>query len=114
MEPGDRVKARRGELGLSQRKLGERCGISGSAIAQWESGQTKLSSESLMLVAKALETTPEWIMSGESKQSTAAADRKFVQMVNENLSFLDEEERADIEALIEGARKRKEILDKYK
>ena len=113
MSAGVRIKNRRLELGLSQRKLGQRCNISGSAVAQWESEQTNLSSDSLMLVAKALETTPEWIMTGESRSSQVANDRKFSKFVDDNLHYLSDEQRQDIEKLINHAKERQEILKKY-
>ena len=113
MSPGERIKKRRIELGLSQRKLGQRCNISGSAVAQWESGQTNLSSDSLMQVAKAMETTPEWIMSGETRRTQGASDRKFSKFIDDNIQHLSDEQRNDIETLINHAKERQAILKKY-
>lgn len=67
-----------------------------------------------MKAARALKITPEWIMNGETKQATSAADRQFIDWVTENLPYLSEEEREDIETLIQHAKERRAILEKYK
>ena len=83
MTPGDRIKERRKSLKISQRKLGEQCGISGSAIAQWETGQTTPSGESLLKVAAELDKTPSWILYGDSEHEKNAELEIFTQKVNE-------------------------------
>lgn len=58
MKQGQRIKARRQELGLSLRELAERTGLSGSTIQRYETGETeKLPLEKARLLAKGLETT---------------------------------------------------------
>lgn len=58
MKQGQRLKARRLELGLSLRELAERTGLSGSTIQRYETGETeKLPLEKARLLAKGLETT---------------------------------------------------------
>jgi transcriptional regulator with XRE-family HTH domain len=37
---GDRIKRLREAQGLTQQELGERCGVSKSAVSQWEDGTT--------------------------------------------------------------------------
>ena len=113
MSIGLRIKTRRAELGLSQRALAKKCQISGSSVALWESDQTEPSGKNLMQAAKALETTPEWITTGETKISHQASDRRFSKFIDDNMKFLNEDQRKDIEKLIEHAREREEILKKY-
>lgn len=113
MSIGQRIKKLRGELGLSQRALGKKCNISDSSVALWETGQTEPKGQNLMKVAKVLKTTPEWLSSGETRAAHAASDRKFSQFIDDNVQFLSDEQRDDIEKLVEHARERHEILKKY-
>lgn len=65
---GARVKAMREYRGFSQKKLGEKIGVSQSAIAQVESGETKMiKGNTLLRMAAALEANPRWIMSGKGE-----------------------------------------------
>ena len=53
-ELGDRVRARRKELGISQEQLGERCGLHRTYIGQVERGEVNVSVRNLMAVADGL------------------------------------------------------------
>lgn len=111
---GERIKQRRKELKMSQTALGKLCGVSHAAVGLWESGQNRIGGENLVKAAQALKTTPEWIINGDTKQATEAADQKFAQWVLENAHYLNEGERNDIETLIVGAKNREELMKKYK
>lgn len=63
MSFNDRVRARRKELGLSQQELAKRAGIGQSSIGQIENGRNK-STTKIIELAKALETTPEYLTQG--------------------------------------------------
>ena len=54
-EFGDRVRARRGELGLSQEALAHRAGLQRAYIGQLETGMRSPGLETLAKLAKALE-----------------------------------------------------------
>jgi len=60
---GDRIRERRGELGLSQRDL-SRPGISYACISRIESGQRRPSLTALRTLAPKLETTARWLETG--------------------------------------------------
>lgn len=49
-----RIKQLREAAGMSQRELGERIGISGSAVAMWESGENRPSLTNLEKLADVL------------------------------------------------------------
>jgi XRE family aerobic/anaerobic benzoate catabolism transcriptional regulator len=55
---GSRVRARRRELGLSRKELGERAGLSERFLTMVEGGQGNPSLRSLVEIAEALGTTP--------------------------------------------------------
>lgn len=61
------IRRRRIELGLSQEELAERCGFkSKSSINKMESGVQGLPQSKIIAVAKALETTPGYILGWEA------------------------------------------------
>ncbi len=68
MSFGERLKARRRELQLTQSALGKEIGVSGAAISQLEKGDTKgAKGENLFALAKALKCSPEWLLKGDGK-----------------------------------------------
>lgn len=111
---GERIKQRRKELKMSQATLGKQCGITHTAVGLWENGQNKIGGENLIKAANALGVTPEWIINGNTKKAQKADDLKFADWVIENIVHLTKEERKDIELLINHAKARRAITDKYK
>ncbi|CAM4351007.1 helix-turn-helix domain-containing protein [Comamonas aquatilis] len=72
---GERIRARRGELGMSQGRLAEAAGITASAVSQIESGAIRnLKSETLNRLVFALQTTALELTAGlgAEKQSLPA------------------------------------------
>ena len=66
MNIGNRVKARRKELGLTQVDLARISGITQSSLSNIETGETKsLRGMTLIGLARALRTTTRWIMTGK-------------------------------------------------
>lgn len=64
---GDRIKARRCELGLSQEELASRAGISRVQVSNLERGECKnAQGRTVMALAMALETTVDWLFFGTS------------------------------------------------
>ena len=51
----DRIRARRKDLGLSQKDVADRMGIPSYNIANWEQGRAEPSVENLQKLAKSLE-----------------------------------------------------------
>lgn len=111
---GERIKKRRKELKMSLAELGKQCNVSRVAVGYWEIGQNRIGGENLVRVAEALKVTPEWIINGDNKKTQKAEDVKFAEWVIENIHHLSESERNDIELLINHARARREITNKYK
>lgn len=63
MKVGQRIKARRKELGLYQKDL-TKAGVSVSAVSQWEQGLNFPKGNHLMALANILDCRPDWIMNG--------------------------------------------------
>ena len=71
MTIGERIKARRDELGMSQDELAEKIGYeSRSSINKIELGQRNLPQTKIKMIADALRTTPAYIMGWEEKENT--------------------------------------------
>ena len=69
---GERVKARRNELKMSQQELALLLGYkSSTSIARIESNERNLPQNKIEKIAEALHTTPEYIMGWEEKQQEA-------------------------------------------
>ena len=65
------IRRRRIELGLSQEELAERCGFkSKSSINKMEAGVQGLPQSKIIAVAKALETTPGYILGWEGVEDS--------------------------------------------
>jgi transcriptional regulator with XRE-family HTH domain len=63
---GQRVRARRNELGLSQEALAERCGVHWTFLGQVERGQRNLSLHNILKVARGLRVDPAELVKGLS------------------------------------------------
>lgn len=65
MSLGQRLKARRKELGREVNQLAKACKVTPSAVYQWEAGETKgLRPENLVSAADFLKTTCRWLVFG--------------------------------------------------
>lgn len=103
MSIGERIKARRLELNMSQEELAKKIGYkSRSSINKIEIGKLQLRQKKIKEIAVALETTPAYIMGWEEEKpaSNEEADlsKEFVNLFTQ----LTDEERKLILAQIKG------------
>ena len=68
---GRRVRARRGELNLSQEALAEKIGITFQQLQKYENGRNRVSAGRLYELARALETTIPYFYQGVEAVSAA-------------------------------------------
>lgn len=67
---GNRIRSKREELGLSQEELKNKTGYSNrSMIARIERGDINITSSKIEAIAKALDTTPAYIMGWDEEES---------------------------------------------
>lgn len=67
---GNRIRSKREELGLSQEELKNKTGYSNrSMIARIERGDINITSSKIESIAKALDTTPAYIMGWDEEES---------------------------------------------
>lgn len=63
---GARIRRRRDNLNLTQTKLGEMVGVGQSTVAAWEDGRNSPKPPTVVKLARALQTTRNWLLFGES------------------------------------------------
>lgn len=64
---GTRLKALRKEKKLTQQQIADFIGVSKTSVIYWEKGETVPKHESLMSLAKVLNTSADWLLSGKSQ-----------------------------------------------
>lgn len=107
MNIGGRIKARRNEMGLSQRELAARLGYNDhTTLTRIEAGKVELSQSKVVKFAKVLGVTPGYLMGWEQSPEEAGAlaaevlkDPRLFNVVN-NYRVLSEADRATVEALV--------------
>lgn len=63
MTIGEKIKARRKELGMTTEELGRRIGVQRSAITKYEKDRVDLKSRQIQEIAKALDCSPVSLLS---------------------------------------------------
>lgn len=67
MNIGDRIKRLRKHLDLTQQKFGERIGIKGNTVAQYELGRNEPIDAVLSLICREYHVRKEWLQTGEGE-----------------------------------------------
>lgn len=79
MTPGERIKALRKALNLTQEDLGNALGIQKAAVQKYEKGTVKnIKRENLIKLAKILNTTPEYILGWDAPSNVYAVSDDMV------------------------------------
>ena len=73
-EVGERLRARRLLLQLTQTELGERCGVTGQMIQKYETGKSRLNTDMLMSIARALGVPCSYFFPGDANRSIVGDD----------------------------------------
>lgn len=97
MDTGDRIKKRREELGMSQEELAKKVGYkSRSSVNKIEIDGRGLPQNKIVIFAKALETTPAYLMGWEEINDgdigNAFANNNLFEIIN-NISSLSPQEK---------------------
>lgn len=108
MTIGERIKARRMELKLSQREMAARLGYNDhTTLTRIEAGKIDLPQSRIVKIAEVLGVTPGYIMGWEQEPedmgALAAMVLKDPGLLNlaKNYIILDESDRATVAALVE-------------
>ncbi|MDM1019673.1 helix-turn-helix domain-containing protein [Acinetobacter sp. VNK23] len=87
---GIRLKQLRKNLKLTQQQLADKVGVSKTSIIYWEKDENVPKHESLMALSNALETTPDWLLSGKSEASlglTPSKDEVYISPIRFKSSY---------------------------
>ncbi|HCB1754747.1 TPA: helix-turn-helix domain-containing protein [Klebsiella oxytoca] len=63
--PGERIRARRKDLKLTQRALAKLVNVAHVTISQWETGDSEPGGKNLFALSNALQCSPTWILYGD-------------------------------------------------
>jgi len=74
---GERLKAARKELGLTQAAFAEQIGLKPTAILMYEKGSRKITEQSLALIRQKFHINEEWLRTGEGEMMAASANTVF-------------------------------------
>ena len=77
MKIGDKIKARRQELGMTVDEVAEKLGKNRATVYRYESNEIeKLPVSILMPLAKVLKTTPSYLMGVDDKRTNTTSNSK--------------------------------------
>lgn len=74
MKIGDRIRALREELDLTQAQFAEKIGLKATAIGLYESGDRRVTDRSIMLIAQVYGISEEWLRGGIGSKYVVDAD----------------------------------------
>lgn len=64
MTISERIFERIKQLSMTQKEFAEAAGIQQSTISEWKKNKTNPSSDKILAICKALDVTPQWLLSG--------------------------------------------------
>jgi transcriptional regulator with XRE-family HTH domain len=73
----ERIIERMKQLSMSQREFAERTGIKESTISEWKKNKTNPSSDKILGICKALDVSPEWLLSGVEPAASRVKNREY-------------------------------------
>jgi len=76
MEPKERLKQVRSELGLSTRSIAEALGVGASVYSQWETGQAPVRKPNALAIQAIWGYRWEWLMTGEEPKKLGHGPRR--------------------------------------
>ena len=98
---GSRIKQKRTELGLTQRQVKEKTGISSGNLSEIENGSKLPSSPTLIALSNLLDCSIDWILKGEASTSSSQQfSNESEQALIEGFRLLSPEDREDIMSLL--------------
>ena len=78
MTISERIFQRLEQLNMSQKRFSEETGVLQSTISEWKNKGTNPSSEKIMIICKALDVTPEWLLSGIDRAGKRGNDVDYL------------------------------------
>lgn len=78
---GLRIAKARDRAGISQTELGRACGLTRSAVSQWESGGTEPTSANLRTIAVKCSVDYDWLATGRGFMSINDQDPQLIEAI---------------------------------
>jgi transcriptional regulator with XRE-family HTH domain len=85
---GERVRARRGALGITQEHLAERTGVAATAVGRWEGGALPRDTIVLARLAVVLQVSMSWLLGEDPEDTFMDGVRSAVAMMRLKLQEL--------------------------
>ena len=77
MTISERIFERLTQLSMTQKEFAEKAGIKESAISEWKKNKTNPSSDKILAICRALDVTPEWLLSGIDPAAGRTKNRQY-------------------------------------
>ena len=77
MTISDRIFERLKQISMSQKEFAELAGIKQSTISEWKKNRTNPSSDKILAICKALDVSPEWLLSGVDPAASRGKNQEY-------------------------------------
>lgn len=77
MTISDRIFERIAQLSMTQKEFSRKAGIQQSTISEWKKNKTNPSSDKILAICKALDVTPEWLLSGVDPSENRGRNQSY-------------------------------------
>ena len=77
MTVSERIIERLHQLSMSQKEFAAKAGIKESTISEWKKNKTNPSSDKILAICKALDVTPEWLLSGVDPAASRGRNQEY-------------------------------------
>ena len=77
MTISDRIFERLQQLSISQKEFARKAGIQQSTSSEWKKNKTNPSSDKILAICKALDVTPEWLLSGVDPAASRGKNQDY-------------------------------------
>ena len=77
MTISDRIFERLKQLSMTQKDFAEKAGIQQSTISEWKKNRTNPSSDKILAICKALDVTPQWLLSGVDPAASRGRNQEY-------------------------------------
>lgn len=86
---GQRIQARRKELGMTQGQLARQLKVTASAASLWERGVSAPAGKHLRLLASILECDPGWLLTGKSDTPSSTPQKNQGDLTEKEMHLVD-------------------------
>ena len=77
MTISERIIERLKQLSMTQKEFAKKAGIQESTISEWKKNRTNPSSDKILAICKALDVSPEWLLSGVDPAASRGKNQKY-------------------------------------